>query len=117
MQNRLQFASAVIDPPAISVETGNARLTRLSLHFPSHPLATMGFASNIVIGTAAFLLGMIFVCQVVSPRPDRRADVRESQSQSWSAKARSADGRGASCAPCAISLPALPHRTPHCGAA
>jgi hypothetical protein len=26
----------------------------------------MGFASNIVIGTAAFLLGMVFVCQVVS---------------------------------------------------
>ncbi|BEJ14532.1 hypothetical protein CspHIS471_0402990 [Cutaneotrichosporon sp. HIS471] len=25
----------------------------------------MGFASNIVIGTAAFLLGMVFVCQVV----------------------------------------------------
>lgn len=27
----------------------------------------MGFASNTVIGTASFLLGMVFVCQVVSP--------------------------------------------------
>lgn len=26
----------------------------------------MGFASNIVIGSTAFLLGMVFMCQVVS---------------------------------------------------
>jgi len=36
---------------------------------PSHSghITKMGFLSSVVMGSSAFILGMVFVCQVVSP--------------------------------------------------
>lgn len=45
----------------------------------------MGFATNTVIGSAAFLLGMVFVCQVVSWSWERARIWRR-----WMAVARNA---------------------------
>jgi len=39
----------------------------LITHSISQKLLKMGFLSSVVMGSSAFILGMVFVCQVVSP--------------------------------------------------